>query len=50
MTQFCSCLISERTKKIFDFEVNRVQKLLNFETFQHYLTEAYAIKYKQIKE
>jgi hypothetical protein len=50
MTQICCCFISKQKKKIFDFEVNRVEKLLNFETFQHFLTEAYAIKYKNIKE
>ncbi len=50
MTQFCCCLISKEKKKMFDFEINRVEKLLNFETFQHYLTESYAVKYKQIKE
>jgi hypothetical protein len=50
MTEMCCCLISKEKKKMFEFEVNRVQKLLNVETFHHYLTEAYAIKYKQIKE
>jgi hypothetical protein len=50
MTEFFCCVISKEKKRMFDFEVNRVEKLLNFETFQHYLTEAYAIKYKQIKD
>ncbi len=50
MTQICFCLISKEKKKVYEFELNRVERLLNFETFQHYLTEAYAVKYKQIKE
>jgi hypothetical protein len=48
ITQYCCCMTSKEKKKMFDFEVNRIEKLLNFETFQHYLTESYAVKYKQI--
>jgi hypothetical protein len=49
ISQFLCCFEKEK-KKMFDFEVNRAEKLLNFETFQHYLTESYAVKYRQIKE
>ncbi len=46
-TQICCCFTSEEKNKMFNFEINRIQKILSFETFQHYLTEAYAIQYKK---
>lgn len=49
-TQICCCVTHAETKKMFNFELNRIKKILNVETFQHYLTEAYAIQYKKLDE
>lgn len=49
-TIMCCCFSSQNTKNIYKFELNRVKKILNIETFQHFLTESYAIKYKKLDE
>lgn len=48
-TQICCCVTNADTKKMFNFELNRIKKILSVETFQHYLTEAYAIQYKKLE-
>lgn len=45
-TEICCCVTSTEVKKMFTFELNRIKKILNVETFQHYLTEAYAFNIK----
>lgn len=43
--QFCSCLTNKETAIKYEFEFDRVKRLLDIKTFKHFIMESYCIHY-----
>eukprot|EP00340_Litonotus_pictus_P010645 CAMPEP_0170537054 /NCGR_PEP_ID=MMETSP0209-20121228/102498_1 /TAXON_ID=665100 ORGANISM="Litonotus pictus, Strain P1" /NCGR_SAMPLE_ID=MMETSP0209 /ASSEMBLY_ACC=CAM_ASM_000301 /LENGTH=132 /DNA_ID=CAMNT_0010838503 /DNA_START=1691 /DNA_END=2089 /DNA_ORIENTATION=+ len=46
----CGCCVKKQTRLKYDFEVQRIKKLLDIRYFNHFLTEAYVSQFKSMYE